>query len=228
MNDHYLFSEKVVVITGGTCLIGESVARFLAGLGAYVVILGQSLEFGQKVISEIKDDGGEATFFLTDFSNYEALKKNLQDILLEYGRVDVLINDFSGKADIFENFEFDLLFNKSEIICMKMQVPFWIFLNQIIKQTKGTIINFIYCSSHDNNYICTCNRLSEFTSTLANQLILHNLNNIKVNSIDFGCINENDLCLENQTNKMFSQVFNDTVMSKNGKTLNIQSDNIYV
>lgn len=228
MEESYSFSEKVVIVSGGTCLISNSVAKYLAGIGAYVVILGQSLEFGQKVISEIKNEGGEATFFVTDFSSYEALKKNLQDILLEYGRIDVLINDFSGKADSFDNFEFDLLFNKSEIECKKMQMPFWIFLSQIIKQAKGTILNFIYCYSQDNNYICTSRRLSEFTTTLANQLILHDLNNIKVNSIDLGCINEKEICLEYQTNKMFSPVFSDAVMSQNGKTINMKSDNIYV
>lgn len=228
MDDFYSFNEKVVVLTGGTCFIGDSVARYLAGLGAYVVILGQSLEFGQKVISEIKDEGGEATFFVTDFSNHEALKKNLHDILLEYGRVDVLINDFSGKADFLDNFDFDILFNKSEIVGNKMQMPFWIFISQIIKQTKGTILNFIYCSSDESNYVSPYSRLNNFTITLANKLILHDLVNIKVNSIDLGFINEKEICLEYQTNKMFSPVFSDAVMSQNGKTINMKSDNIYV
>ena len=228
MDDYYSFNEKVVVITGGTCFIGESVARYLAGLGAYVVILGQSLEFGQKVISEIKDEGGEATFFVTDFSNYEALKKNLQDILLEYGRVDVLINDFRGKVDFFDNFDFNHLFNKIETVNTDMQVPFWIFLSQIIKQKRGTILNFIYCSYKDSNYTCECSKLSDFTATLANQLQQHDLNNIKVNSIDLGCVNEKEICNEYQTNNMFAPIFSDALMSQNGKILNINNDTIYV
>ena len=228
MVESYSFNEKVVVITGGTCLIGESVARYLAGLGAYVVILGQSLEFGQKVISEIKNEGGEATFFVTDFSSFEALKKNLQDILLEYGRVDILINDFRDKVELFDHFDFFHLFNKSEIVTTNIQFPFWIFLSQIIKQTKGIILNLIYCSCNDSNYVCTCNRLSDFTSSLANQLELHDFINIKVNSLDLGCINEEEICQEYQAIEMFSTVFSDAVFSQNGKMLNINSDTIYV
>lgn len=227
MDDYYSFSGKVVVLTGGTCLISDSVARYLAGLGAYVIILGQSFEFGQKVISEIKYEGGEATFFLTDFSSQEALKKNLHDILLEYGRVDILINDFSGKSDLLDNFDFDILFNKSEIVKNDMQVPLWIFISQIIKQTKGAVINFIYCSCNENSYESTCSKLTDFTTTLANKLILNDLGNIKVNSIDLGFINEKEICLEYKTDKMFTPVFSDVVMSQNGKMINFKSDNIY-
>jgi len=226
MNDYYSFSEKVVVLTGGTCFMGESVARYLAGLGAFVVILGQSLEFGQKVISEIKEDGGEATFFITDFSNQEAIKKNLQDILLEYGRIDVLINDFSEKIDYIDNFNFDFL-KKTDVNVNNAGNPYWTFLNQIIKQSKGTILNLIYCSCIDENHSCSCNKLSEFTNKLANELNQNNFIDVKVNSVDFGCVNKKDICSEYQANKILSPVFKEISLSQNGIMLNIKSDTIY-
>lgn len=226
MNDYYSFSEKVVVLTGGTCFLGESVARYLAGLGAFVVILGQSLEFGQKVISEIKDDGGEATFFITDFSNHESIKKNLQDILLEYGRIDVLINDFSDKIDYIDTFDYSILLKKDGSTSI-INEPYWIFLSQIIKQNKGTILNFIYCSCLDNIHECSCRKLSDFTSKLANELDSNNYIDIKVNSVDFGCVNEKAICSESSAVKMLSPVFKEVIMSQNGQMLNIKSDTIY-
>ena len=84
-----LFSvkDRVVVITGGTGVLGKAIANHLAEEGAKVVILGRKAEVGNQIVNEIKAQGGEAMFLVTDVLNREVLEQNLADILKAYGRV---------------------------------------------------------------------------------------------------------------------------------------------
>ena len=58
--------DKVVVITGGTGVLGRAIAAHLAEEGAKVVILGRKAEVGNAQVAEIKAKGGEAMFLTTD------------------------------------------------------------------------------------------------------------------------------------------------------------------
>ena len=53
MNKLFSIEEKVVVITGGTGILGGTIAAYLAEEGAHVVILGRRKEAGDKLVSEI-------------------------------------------------------------------------------------------------------------------------------------------------------------------------------
>lgn len=88
--------DKVVVITGGTGVLGRAIALHLAEQGAKVVILGRKTEVGNALVSEIKAAGGEALFLTTDVMKRELLEQNLADILAAYGRIDALLNAAGG------------------------------------------------------------------------------------------------------------------------------------
>ena len=68
---------KVVVITGGTGVLGKAIAAYLAQEGAKVVILGRREEAGNAIVEDIRNKGGEAMFLKTDVMNQEVLEKNL-------------------------------------------------------------------------------------------------------------------------------------------------------
>ena len=57
-----LFSvkDKVVVITGGTGVLGKAIAAHLAEEGAKVILLGRKTEVGNKIVESIRTQGGEA------------------------------------------------------------------------------------------------------------------------------------------------------------------------
>ncbi len=88
--------DKVVVITGGTGVLGRTIASHLAEEGAKVVVLGRKAEVGNALVAQIKSEGREAMFLTTDVMNREKLEKNLEDILAAYGRVDALLNAAGG------------------------------------------------------------------------------------------------------------------------------------
>ena len=96
MKNLFDIQDKVVVITGGTGVLGKAIALHLAEQGARVVILGRKAEVGNALVSQIKSNGGEALFLTTDVMNRDLLEQNLTDILAAYGRVDALLNAAGG------------------------------------------------------------------------------------------------------------------------------------
>ena len=96
MKNLFDIKDKVVVITGGTGVLGKAIAFHLAEEGAKVVILGRKAEIGDAIAGEIKANGGEAMFLTTDVMNRELLEQNLADILKAYGRIDALLNAAGG------------------------------------------------------------------------------------------------------------------------------------
>ncbi len=64
MNNLFSVKDQVVVITGGTGVLGKAIAAHLAEEGAKVVILGRKAEVGNAIVNEIKAKGGEAMFLV--------------------------------------------------------------------------------------------------------------------------------------------------------------------
>ena len=96
MNELFSVKDQVVVITGGTGVLGRCIAEYLATEGAKVVILGRRKEEGDEIVAEIAAKGGEAMFLVTDVMNAEVLQANCDEIMAKYGRVDALLNAAGG------------------------------------------------------------------------------------------------------------------------------------
>lgn len=86
-------SGQVAVITGGSGVLGKSMATALAGAGAKVVVLGRSLETAQKASAEIK---GEVLPLACDVLSIESLEAVRQAIHAQFGSVDILVNSAGG------------------------------------------------------------------------------------------------------------------------------------
>ena len=96
MNNLFDINDRVVVITGGTGILGHAISKYLAQQGAKIVLLDRREEEGLERVKEIEDEGGDAMFLITDVLNKATLEKNLEDILARYGRIDVLLNAAGG------------------------------------------------------------------------------------------------------------------------------------
>jgi len=88
-----LFTNKVVLVTGGTSGIGKSTAMAFAESGGKVVITGRREKEGTSVVAEIQKKGGTANFVRADVSNDEDVKKMIDFVLSTYGRLDVAFNN---------------------------------------------------------------------------------------------------------------------------------------
>ena len=96
MKNLFDIKDYVVVITGGTGVLGRCIAKYLAQNGAKVAILGRKEEIGNAIVDDIKKAGGDACFFKTDVMNQEVVEQNCKDILAKYGHIDTLLNAAGG------------------------------------------------------------------------------------------------------------------------------------
>jgi NADP-dependent 3-hydroxy acid dehydrogenase YdfG len=85
--------NKVVVITGGSSGLGESMARHLAALGAKVVLGARREEKLKVIVDEIKDAGGAAEYLVTDVTQSEDVAALVKKAIDVFGKIDVMVNN---------------------------------------------------------------------------------------------------------------------------------------
>jgi NADP-dependent 3-hydroxy acid dehydrogenase YdfG len=88
-----LLRGKVVVITGASSGIGETVARLLARQGAHLVIGARRLERLEALASDIRADGGTVAVQQLDVTDLEQMQEFLKAAQSRFGRVDAVINN---------------------------------------------------------------------------------------------------------------------------------------
>ena len=84
---------KVAAITGAGHGIGAETARLLADAGASVAIIDRNPDRAEKLVAEIKAQGGEAWAFIADVSDQAAVQAVFTDIRETLGRLDVQVNN---------------------------------------------------------------------------------------------------------------------------------------
>jgi len=96
------FEGQVAIVTGAGGGLGRSHALELARRGAKVIVndlggamdgTGGSSEAAEKVVSEIKESGGEAISNGGSVSDRNGAKSMVDDAMAAWGRVDILINN---------------------------------------------------------------------------------------------------------------------------------------
>ncbi len=85
--------DKVVLITGAGRGIGRAAATLFSGEGAKVAICARSKGQLLGVAKEIEFTGGAVRRFEVDIASRREVNRMVAQILSEYGRIDVLINN---------------------------------------------------------------------------------------------------------------------------------------
>lgn len=93
--------DKVIIITGASSGFGAATARKAAAMGAKVVLAARRGEILAKMVEEIKEAGGEATYIATDVQIQEQCIAMAQYAIDTYGRIDVLVNDAGTMPQAF-------------------------------------------------------------------------------------------------------------------------------
>jgi NAD(P)-dependent dehydrogenase (short-subunit alcohol dehydrogenase family) len=87
---------KVIVVTGGTGVLGYSMNKALAQAGAIVIIIGRNEETASSRAEEINKEGGKAMGIKADVLDEEQLQSAKNLILEKYGKIDGLVNAAGG------------------------------------------------------------------------------------------------------------------------------------
>ena len=96
MKNLFDINGYVVAITGGTGVLGRTIAKYLALNGASVIILGRKEEVGRQIVADIEQAGGRCEFMKTDVMDQAVVQANCDAIVAKYGRVDTLLNAAGG------------------------------------------------------------------------------------------------------------------------------------
>ena len=83
---------KVAVVTGGASGIGEAVGKIFVENSCKVFLVDNNGERLKKVVAEITKEGGNCKGIYADVSVESQVRNLFQDVMEEYGRVDVLVN----------------------------------------------------------------------------------------------------------------------------------------
>jgi len=212
MNELFSVAGKVVVITGGTGVLGSCIGKYLASQGAKVVLMGRRKEEGDKIVDDIKAAGGEAIFLVTDVLKPEIVQGNCDEIMARYGHVDALLNAAGGNmpgatiaptGTIFDikvaDFERVLNVNLTGTV-----IPTQIFLKPMVDAGNGAIVNFSSMAAFRPltrvmGYAAAKAGISNFTAFLANEVATKFTSSIRVNAIapGFFLTNQNRALLTN-------------------------------
>lgn len=169
--------NKVAIITGASRGIGKACACKLALQGVTVVVnYSSSLIAAEETVSIINENGGKAVAYQCDVSNSRMVEKMVTDIINEYGKVDILINNAGITKDnlsvVMTEEEFDDVISinlKGAFNCIHACLP------SMIKNRYGRIINVTSISGlHGNpgqvNYSAAKAGLIGLTKTVAKEV----------------------------------------------------------
>src|SRR3984893_12270498 len=90
---HNSYTNKIVLVTGGTSGIGKATALAFAEAGAKVVLTGRREKEGAEVAGEISRIGGTAAFVRADVAKNADVQDALEFVLSTHGRLDVAFNN---------------------------------------------------------------------------------------------------------------------------------------
>jgi NAD(P)-dependent dehydrogenase (short-subunit alcohol dehydrogenase family) len=146
--------NKVVIVTGGTGILGGSFVTAIAKAGGKVVIVGRNKERLEQKQKAVIENQGEALAIAADVMNEDELQTAKEIILSTYGKIDGLVNAAGGNVpealvqpqdDIF-NMNIPGLKKALELNLWGSIVPTQIF-GQAMKKDGGTIVNISSVSS---------------------------------------------------------------------------------
>lgn len=88
---------KTIVVTGGGSGLGKAMTKYFMELGANVAITSRNLEKLQNTAKELEDEtGGKCFAVQCDVRHYEQVENMRDEVLKEFGSIDVLLNNAAG------------------------------------------------------------------------------------------------------------------------------------
>ena len=142
--------NKIAVITGASGALASSVAKSLANSGAKLALLTRKKNSVEALLDEIKTVGGHAKAYEADILSENSLESAKNQILSDYGRIDILLNiaggNLPGATVAPDQSIFDIKiddFNKvTELNLNGTLIPSLIFGKVMSEQKEGVIINY--------------------------------------------------------------------------------------
>lgn len=196
MYELFNIKDRVIAITGGTGVLGESMVEYLAAHGAKVAVMARNKEKGDQLVEKVKAAGGDALFLVSDVTDEAVLKENAQAVVAKYGKIDVLINGAGGNMpgatigpsnNIFD-LKMDDFRQVVDLNLMGTVVPTVVFAKYMVEAKQGNIINVSSASAlrpltRVAGYGAAKAAVTNFTKYMAGEMAIKFGENFRVNAL---------------------------------------------
>lgn len=151
----FALNNKVIIVSGGTGILGGAFIKAIASQGGKVVILGRNEQVGSKRAAEINMEGAEAIFIAANVLEKDQLELARDKVLSTFGRIDGLVNGAGGNIpeavltpdkDVFD-LNIEGVQKAMNLNLWGTVLPVQIFGPEIVKSGNGSIVNISSVSS---------------------------------------------------------------------------------
>ena len=178
-NQYYmgLLEGKVALITGGSRGIGKSMVEAFSAQGADVAFTYRSSSAeADAIVESLKSENQKIKAYQSDASSFEASEKLAKEVLAEFGKIDVLINNAGITKD-------NLLLRMSEeqwdgVIDVNLKSVFNLskhVMRPMLKARSGSIIHVssvvgVFGNAGQANYAASKAGVIGFSKSLAKEI----------------------------------------------------------
>jgi NAD(P)-dependent dehydrogenase (short-subunit alcohol dehydrogenase family) len=149
VDNQFSLAGKVIVVTGGTGILGKAFIDGIVEAGGAVGILGRNARVAEERANAINEAGGKAIALVADVMNEAELTAAKDKLLAAFGRIDGLVNGAGGNMpegvlqpdeDVFK-MNIDGMKKVLDLNLWGTLIPTQIFGEAIAKTGKGSIVN---------------------------------------------------------------------------------------
>ncbi|MEO3406702.1 SDR family oxidoreductase [Mucilaginibacter sp. CAU 1740] len=149
MDNQFSLAGKVIVVTGGTGILGKAFIDGIVEAGGAVGILGRNAQVAEERANAINEAGGKAIALVADVMSEAELVSAKDKLLAAFGRIDGLVNGAGGNMpegvlqpddDIFK-MNIDGMKKVMDLNTWGTLIPTQVFGEAIAKTGKGSIVN---------------------------------------------------------------------------------------
>jgi len=153
--EKYSLEGKVIIVTGGTGVLGNAFIEAIVEAGGTVGIMGRKKEVAEQRAQEVMNSGGKAIALIADALNEQQLQVAKQQVLDKFGKIDGLVNGAGGNIPeaVVQN-EHNLFEMNIEAMRKAVDINLWgtiiptqIFGEAIAKNGNGSIVNIASMAS---------------------------------------------------------------------------------
>jgi NAD(P)-dependent dehydrogenase (short-subunit alcohol dehydrogenase family) len=149
MQNEFSLHDKVIIVTGGTGILGDAFIKGIAAAGGIAAILGRNEEVANERAAAVVKGGGRAIVLKADVTKEDQLFAAREKVLKEFGKIDGLVNGAGGnipaavvqpESDLF-HLDIPALKTVIDLNLFGTLLPTQVFGEAIKNSGEGSIVN---------------------------------------------------------------------------------------
>lgn len=145
----FSLKDKVIIVTGGTGILGNAFVDAIVEAGGAVGILGRKKDIAEQRTNAIIQKGGKAVALVADVMDEQQLIKAREEALSHFGKIDGLVNAAGGNMpegvlqpneDVFK-MNMEGMKKVADINLWGTIIPTQVFGEAIARSGRGSIVN---------------------------------------------------------------------------------------